>query len=100
MKPRLLLLAPLLLAVSCSSIKQGIVIKKRARFAMDSPYYPSSLFRFSIPDIYWVEIEGRNKKGKLATREVIVFRTDWDKIKVGDHWPRPRVERNAPLLPK
>ncbi len=91
-----MLLVPVLLVASCCSIKQGIVIRKRARFAMDSPYYPSSLFRFSIPDIYWVEIEGRNNKGKLARREVILFRADWDKVNVGDHWPRLAVNKHAP----
>jgi hypothetical protein len=77
-----------IVTAACCSIKQGVVVGKRARKGMDVPLLTNSLYRVSFPDLYWVDVQGENKKGKTVTKHVLVFRSDWSKIRVGDHWSK------------
>ncbi len=45
-------------------------------------------FRYDEPDVYWVRIEGRDRHGRLAHKNIILFRNDWKQLRVGDHWDR------------
>lgn len=71
---------------SCNCVKEGVVVSKRARKGVTSAYADGLLRSTYEPDIYWVEVEGRNQHGKLVRKSVLLFRNDWSLIKVGDHW--------------
>ena len=47
-------------------------------------YASTYLHYYDEPDVYWVEIEGRNQRGKVVRKSEILFRNDWSLIKVGD----------------
>jgi hypothetical protein len=67
---------------------EGVVVKKRFRIEMPEVY---DLYEFSFrcePSVYWVEVEGKDKKGRDRIRDVILFRHDWEALRVGDHWSR------------
>ena len=83
----LTILACMLLS-ACSTVMEGVVIKKRFRIEMPEVY---DLYEFSFrcePSVYWVEVEGKDKKGREKIRDVILFRHDWDALRVGDHWSK------------
>jgi hypothetical protein len=71
---------------ACSTVIDGVVVKKRFRVgepAVDELYDIS--FRFE-PSVYWVQVEGKDRKGRERTRNIILFRHDWQQLRVGDHW--------------
>jgi hypothetical protein len=66
----------------------GVVIKKRSRMEMPEAY---DLYQFSYryePSVYWVEVEGKDRHGEKKIRNVILFRHDWEALRVGDHWSK------------
>lgn len=86
---KLLILATLALA-GCSTLREGVVVAKRARAEMPEVYDLYSFdFRYE-PSIYWVKVEGRDDKGRVRVKNIILFRQDWDQLRVGDHWTRGR----------
>jgi hypothetical protein len=73
---------------ACCSLREGVIVEKRARGEMPEVYDLYSLsFRYE-PSVYWVRIEGRDDKGRERIKNVILFRQDWDQLRVGDHWSR------------
>jgi len=77
-----------LLLSACSTVMEGVVVKKRFRIETPEVY---GLYEFSFrcePSVYWVEVEGKDKKGREKIRDVILFRHDWEALRVGDHWSR------------
>lgn len=44
-------------------------------------------FRYE-PSVYWVRVEGKDDKGRERIKNIILFRHDWDQLRVGDHWTR------------
>ena len=87
---RFLLLTVTFLFTACATIRQGIVVEKRARTGMPTAYETSLSFRYSEPDVYWVRIEGQDSRGRTRRKSVILFRRDWEQLRVGDHWSRER----------
>ena len=71
---------------SCNCVKEGVVVSKRVRRGMPNIYADGLLRSSYEPDVYWVEVEGRNQHGKMVRKSVALFRNDWSLIKVGDHW--------------
>ncbi len=71
---------------SCSSVKEGVVVSKSVRMGMASACADGFLRSGREPDVYWVEVEGRNQHGRVIRQSVLLFRNDWSLIKVGDHW--------------
>lgn len=84
--PILLILVCLTLG-ACSSLREGVIVKKYARTGPPDVYAEQFGFRFD-PAVYWVRIEGRDAKGRQCARNVILFRHDWAQLRVGDHWSR------------
>ena len=82
---------PLILAclalTACSSIRDGAVIGKRTRSGMPDVYGEEFGFRYE-PDIYWVRVQGKDDKGRERIKNIILFRHDWEQLRVGDHWSR------------
>ena len=82
----ILLLAACITLAACSSVKQGVVISRHARRGMHDPVAVRGQFRYAMPEVCWIEVEGLDKHGRKARRNVILFRNDWEKIRVGDFW--------------
>lgn len=82
-----LVVASVLLA-SCNCVKEGVIVSKRVRKGMPNIYADGFFRCYYEPDVYWVEVEGRNQHGKVVRKSVILFRNDWSLINVGDHWHR------------
>jgi hypothetical protein len=87
---RLSLLVALTLTLSacaCRRIRDGVVVSKRAHkgLAFD-PIQSGPFMRFAQPDVYWVKVVGKNDNGHLIHKNIAVFRNDWSRISVGDHW--------------
>jgi len=83
-----ILLLPVLLALSaCSSIRDGVIVAKHARSGMTDVYSEEFGFRYE-PSVYWVQVEGKDDKGRERTKNIILFRHDWDQLRVGDHWSK------------
>ena len=73
---------------ACCSLRDGVVVKKMARSEMPEVYDLYSLsFRYE-PSVYWVEVQGKNDKGRTCTKNIILFRHDWEQLRVGDHWSK------------
>ena len=85
--PISLLLLCLALA-ACSSIRDGVIVKKRCRGGMANPYATYLSFRYEEPTVYWVAVQGRDDKGRERIKNIILFRHDWNQLRVGDHWSR------------
>jgi len=83
--PHLLLLASILFLTSCTCIREGVVKEKRSRVGLIDPYSTWLTFRYE-PDIYWVTVEGRDDKGRVHHKNILLFRHDWEQLRVGDHW--------------
>ena len=74
-------------ACACHRIHDGIVVSKRAHKGMEiDPLQTGPFMRFSQPTIYWVKVAGKNEQGHLVHKNIAVFRNDWSRIQVGDHW--------------
>jgi hypothetical protein len=85
--PGLTVLACLALG-ACSTLREGVIIEKKARGEMPEAYDLYSLsFRYE-PSVYWVRVEGKDDKGRERIKNIILFRQDWDQLRVGDHWSR------------
>jgi hypothetical protein len=77
-----------MLLSACSTLRDGVVIEKKSRGEMPEAYDLYSLsFRYE-PSVYWVEVQGRDDKGRERVKNVILFRQDWLQLRVGDHWSR------------
>ena len=73
---------------ACSTVREGVIVAKRARAAMPEAVDVYSLsFRYE-PSVYWVEVEGKDAKGRERVKNIILFRHDWDALRVGDHWSK------------
>ena len=72
--------------VSCSCVREGVVVAKHARKGMPRVYGSGSLYSFNERDVHWIEVEGRNQNGRMVRKSIILFRNDWSLISVGDHW--------------
>lgn len=55
---------------------------------MSCAYATYLSFRYEEPTIYWVKVEGRDKKGRMRRENILLFRHDWEALRVGDHWSR------------
>jgi len=85
--PILAILACLALA-ACSTVRDGVIVRKRFRIEEPEVY---DLYEFSFrcePSVYWVQVQGQDARGRVRTRDIIVFRHDWDQLRVGDHWSK------------
>jgi len=71
---------------SCVCVREGAVVEKRSRAGMGNVYATWLSFRNAEPDVYWVEIEGRDDRGVTRRKSVMLFRHDWEQLRVGDHW--------------
>jgi hypothetical protein len=90
-RPLTLLILACLALSACSSVREGVIVAKRSRTGVTGFYADSYLTDFGFryePSVYWVEVQGRDDKGRVRTRDVILFRHDWDVLRVGDHWSR------------
>jgi hypothetical protein len=74
----------LFLVSSCQSIDRGVVIAKDGRRGTLNVYRPSSMFKAPQPDAYWVTIEERDGKSAGRRKTIFLFRSDWDRIRIGD----------------
>src|SRR5579884_3584507 len=87
--PTCLLAALSLTLGACASprLREGIVVSKHARKGICcDPMNTVAYFHLPQPDVYWVDVRGENAKGKMVKKHIIVFRADWRRIQVGDHW--------------
>jgi hypothetical protein len=85
--PGLTVLACLALS-ACTTIREGVVVEKKARAEMPEAYDLYSLsFRYE-PGIYWVRVEGKDDRGRERIKNIILFRRDWLQLRLGDHWSR------------
>ena len=86
------LFLPLLacLFVSCSFVRDGVIVAKKSRRGLANVYQTGLSFRYEEPDVYWVRVEGRDQKGRRAHKDIILFRHDWEQLRVGDKWDRQR----------
>ena len=82
----LLILACLALS-ACSSIRDGVVVHKSARSGLPDVYEEEFGFRYE-PSVYWVQVQGKDDKGRDRIKNIILFRHDWAQLRVGDHWSR------------
>ena len=88
--PPILLIAACLACLmlsACSCIRDGVIVAKRARSGMMDVYAEEFGFRYE-PDVYWVQVEGKDRKGRERIKNIILFRHDWAQLRVGDHWSR------------
>ena len=70
---------------ACSTVRDGVIVAKRYRTEVPEVY---DLYEFSFrcePSVYWVQVEGKDAKGREKIRNIILFRHDWDQLRVGDH---------------
>jgi hypothetical protein len=73
---------------ACTTLREGVIVEKRSRAEMPEAYDLYSLsFRYE-PSVYWVRIEGKDDKGRERIKNIILFRHDWDQLRVGDHWSK------------
>ena len=87
-KLRMLLIAACLPLAACSGIRDGVVVAKHARAEMPAVYEETCTqfdFRYE-PAVYWVAIQGKDRHGRERIRNVLLFRHDWETLRVGDHW--------------
>jgi len=88
MRPFPFILIAICLALSaCSSIRDGVIVAKRARAGMVDVYSEEFGFRCD-PDVYWVAVKGKDDKGRDRIKNIILFRHDWAQLRVGDHWSK------------
>jgi len=85
--PILNILACLALS-ACSSVKEGVIVAKCARSEMPEVYDLYSLSFRCEPSVYWVDVQGKDDKGRDRVKEIILFRHDWAQLRVGDHWSK------------
>jgi hypothetical protein len=84
---------PCLLAVACLclsacvNLRNGVIVEKRARTG-EPTVYAEFTFHCTEPSVYWVRVKGRDDKGRERIKNIILFRHDWDQLRVGDHWSR------------
>jgi len=72
---------------ACTTLRDGVIVDKRSRMEMVDVYGEEFGFRYD-PSIYWVRVEGKDDKGRERIKNIILFRHDWDALRVGDHWSR------------
>ena len=84
----LLALALATFLTSCVSLREGNVVAKKSRKGMFNVYATWDSFISREPDVYWVRLEGVDENGKAAHKDVILWRQDWEQLRVGDHWDR------------
>jgi hypothetical protein len=85
--PTVTILACLALS-ACTCLREGVIVGKRCRGEMPDPY---DVYTFSFryePSVYWVRVEGKDDKGRERIKNIILFRHDWDQLRVGDHWSK------------
>ncbi len=69
MRPLPMLLIAACLALSaCTTIRDGVIVEKRARIGMQDVYAEEFGFRYE-PSVYWVRVEGKDDKGPGADQE-------------------------------
>lgn len=79
-------LAVIFMFTSCVSLREGNVVEKMSRRGMANAVSTWLSMNYNEPDVYWVEIEGRDDRGVTRKKSVILFRHDWEQLRVGDHW--------------
>jgi hypothetical protein len=87
--PSLIILACLTLA-ACSTVREGVIVAKRSRTELPEVYDLNDIAFRCEPSVYWVEVRGEDAKGRERIRNVILFRHDWEQLRVGDHWSREK----------
>jgi hypothetical protein len=87
---RLRHLLPVILSLvaltACVSVREGRVVQKRSRSGVGNPYATWLSFRNTEPDVFWVDVEGRDEQGVTRKKSILLFRHDWEQLRVGDHW--------------
>ena len=86
--PKLTILTCLVALSACSTVREGVIVGKRARAAMPEVYDLYELSFRCEPSVYWVQVEGKDDKGRDRIKNIILFRHDWAQLRVGDHWSR------------
>jgi hypothetical protein len=46
-------------------------------------------FRYE-PTIYWVDVRGKDVKGRERIKHIFLFRNDWLQLRAGDKWSRQK----------
>ena len=87
--PRFLLIPVCLALGACTTLREGVIVEKRARKEMPDVYAEEFGFRYE-PSVYWVRVEGKDDQGRERIKNIILFRHDWAQLRVGDHWTRGR----------
>ncbi|MEA3188894.1 MAG: hypothetical protein QOD99_2724 [Chthoniobacter sp.] len=75
-----------LIFASCVSLREGRVVAKKSRQSLLNVYSTWNSFNYSEPEVYWVRLEGRDDQGRPAAKDLILWRKDWEQLRVGDHW--------------
>lgn len=88
--PRILLILVCLGSLAlggCCSIREGVIVQKNLRMGVPDVYGEEFDFHYE-PTIYWVDVQGKDDRGRERTKHIILFRHDWNALRVGDHWSR------------
>lgn len=73
---------------SCANVQHGVIVEKRSRAGMSNVYATWSPLERPEPDVFWVTVEGRTKSGRVARKDIILFRHDWEQLRIRDVWDR------------
>ncbi len=76
------LFIPIILLIACSTINQGIIVRKKH-------VPPASGIYMHAGSKYLIFIEGETEKGTIRTRRVRVTQEKFEELKIGDFY---RVE--------
>ena len=71
-----------------TNLREGVIVQKCAR--TEEPEVYEFTFHCTEPSVYWVKVQGKDDKGRERIKNVILFRHDWEQLRVGDHWSRQR----------
>lgn len=87
MFPRFIATAALaFVLVSCARVEHGKITSKKIRRGLPSAYETTNLFRYSEPTVFWVRVEGPDKSGRVVHQDIILWKKDWEQLRVGDKW--------------
>ncbi len=87
---RILMISLCVVLSACSTVREGVIVAKRCRVGMPEVYDLYSLSFRCEPSVYWVQVEGKDARGRDRMKTIILFRHDWAQLRVGDHWSKQR----------
>ncbi|HEX4086886.1 MAG TPA: hypothetical protein VHY22_18370 [Chthoniobacteraceae bacterium] len=85
----ILFIAACLALAACSGIRDGVVVAKKSRIAMMDTYQDEFGFRYE-PVVYWVDVRGKDARGRDRVKHIFLFRNDWMQLRAGDRWSRQK----------